>query len=207
MLSLLASLALSAPVYSIVATDPALVRPEPALGPAALTFAPSDDMPEMEYTYIEANALWTDSDAADETLGGVELIGSLELPMNFFAQVTVAHQDNSADLDTFRLGAGYHLPLTSRFDAYGILSFAHAELDGTGIDSKDDGLAGELGLRMLLTPKIELNGRATWVDLGDSDYGVGFGARYYLTDSISLGGRIETLDSDESFAAGLRIEF
>ncbi|MBI5364724.1 MAG: outer membrane beta-barrel protein [Planctomycetes bacterium] len=167
---------------------------------------PSDDVPEMEYTYVEANFLWTDSDDIDETLTGGEFTGSLELPLNFFAQLTLSRQSDDADLDTFRLGAGYHLPLGSRFDAYGLLSLAHLEVDGTANDFDDDGLAAEIGVRLLLTPKLEVNGKVEWADVGDENYGVGIGARYYLMDSISLGGRVEAVDGDESIALGLRLE-
>jgi hypothetical protein len=164
------------------------------------------DLPEMEYTYIEANYLWTDSDALDDDVDGFELTGSLELPLNFFGQITASHQSADADLDAYRIGAGYHLPLGSRIDAYGLLSFAHVEADNSGNDFDDDGVAGELGVRMMVTHKIEVNGRAQWVNVDDDQYGVGVGARYYLMSALSVGGRVDFLDEDESFAVGLRLE-
>lgn len=197
------------PFLALIALEPhstSLVTTELAPPAIALVTVPSDDVPEMEYTYVEANFLWTDSDDIDETLTGGEFTGSLELPLNFFAQLTLSRQSDDADLDTFRLGAGYHLPLGSRFDAYGLLSLAHLEVDGTANDFDDDGLAAEIGVRLLLTPKLEVNGKVEWADVGDENYGVGIGARYYLMDSISLGGRVEAVDGDESIALGLRLE-
>src|SRR5258705_8401742 len=101
------------------------------LPPLATMTAPADDMPEMEYTFVEANFLWTDSHDLDETVDGVQLIGSFELPANFFVQGTASKQTGNADLEFYTVGAGYHLPLTSRFDAFGILSVAVQESNGS----------------------------------------------------------------------------
>ena len=192
------------PLLALIA--PTSIGSETKLAPAVPARAPADDVPEMEYTYVEANYLWTHSDDADENVDGWELTGSLELPLNFFGQVTISRQSADADLDAYRIGAGYHLPLGSRFDAFGILSVAHEEVDGSGDDFDDTGLAAEVGGRMLLRPKLELNGSVEWADVDDSETGLGVGARYYLIDALSLGGRIESVDSDESFSVGLRFE-
>lgn len=183
-----------------------LVEPNHVLVPAVHAVAPAADKPEMEYTYVEANYLWTDSDDLDESLDGWELIGSLELPLNFFAQVQVSQQSDRADLEAWRIGGGYHLPLGSSLDAYGILSVAHTEVDGSDDDFDDEGIAGEVGLRMLLSPKIEVNGSAEWLDVDDDDFTIGVGARYYFTNFLSIGGRVESVDADPSFAVGLRFE-
>ncbi len=188
--------------------DPSSMVPETYSAPTypTLALAPARDVPEMEYTYIELNYIWTDNEEVDETLDGGELTGSLELPLNFFAQLTVSRQSDDADLDTYRIGAGYHLPIGSRLDAFGIVSYAHAEVDGSSNDFDDSGTAGELGLRFLLRPKLELNGSAEWVDVEEDDFGIGVGARFYLIDRFSLGGRVESLDDDLTFAVGARFE-
>ena len=159
----------------------------------------------MEYTYVEANYIVTDSDDLDETLKGVELTGSLELPLNFFGQVTYTRQSNDADVEVWKLGAGYHLPIGSRLDAYGILSYVHAEVSD-GIDDSEDGAAAELGVRFMLLQNVELNGAAKWIDLNEDDYGIAVGARWYLIDRLSFGGRLETIDSDTTVALGARFE-
>lgn len=195
--------------------SPLFAGPEaPAASPTFASLAyrpiapvPSDDTPEMEYTYIELNYLWTDSHDLDDSIDGAELTGSLELPLNFFGQLTVTRQSaGGTDVDTYRLGAGYHLPLGSRIDAYGILSYVHAEVD-VGENIKDDGAAAELGLRFLLLPNLEVNGAAKWIDVNEDDYGVALGARWYLMDRLSFGGRYETIDNDDTVALGARFEF
>src|SRR5690349_17806282 len=59
-------------------TSGSLLLPAAPLRPVAPVV--SDDLPSMEYTYVEANYIVTDSHDLDETLKGVELTGSLELP-------------------------------------------------------------------------------------------------------------------------------
>lgn len=201
MSSLLALLALSFPAPTVAAAEPALApAPLAALAPLA------GDMPEMEYTYVEANYLWTDSDAADESVGGAEFIGSLELPLNFFLQGAYTIQDDNVDLETYRLGAGWHFGLIPRLDVYGLVSYVHAEIDGSTADFSSDGVAADLGARFLLTDSFEINGALKWLDVENEQSGVSLGARFYITDSISLGGRVDLLEDDESYGAGLRLE-
>jgi hypothetical protein len=192
---------------------PSLVAPGTsslALAPYPLValppLPPSDDVPQMEYTYVEANYLWTDSDDLDESIDGIELTGSLELPLNFFGQLTVTRQSSGGtDVDTYRLGAGYHLPVGSRLDAYGLLSYVHAKVDD-GIDDSEDGAAAEVGLRFMLLTNLEVNGAVKYINLDEDDYGVAVGARWYLIDRLSFGGRLESIDSDTTVALGARFE-
>ena len=165
------------------------------------------ETPELSFRYVELNYLITDSDDADETLGGLELLGSLELPLNFFCQASISSQSDDADLDQYRLGAGYHLPIGDLVMAYGLLSYARTEVDDTGDDFDDNGGAGELGARMLASPKLELNGAAKWVNVDDNDFGLSLGARWYFTKAVSLGGRIDSIEGEDSIALGARFQF
>jgi hypothetical protein len=195
----------------VVDLDPAASEPLPTFGaPSALTtYSPAprpDDFPEMEYTYVEANYLVRDSDAANETLDGWELTGSFELPANIFLQATVNKLSGDADLTGYRVGAGWHFGFTSRFDAYGILSYDNLKLDGSGNDFSDDSVAAEVGLRVLLTRSIEVNGRGQWTDTGDGDPSFGVGGRFYFSGALSAGLRVDTTGNDTIVAGGLRFE-
>jgi len=189
---------------SAITPAPSVSLPEPSL--AGLTLAPVEDAPEMEYTYIEANFLWTDSDGLGEELTGGEITGSLELPLNLFVQLTGSQLSDSTDVDQYRLGVGWHFGLIPRLDAYGIASYAETEIDGSGGSFDDEGWVFELGLRFLLTDSLEVNGSMEWVDLDESDVGGSLGVRYYIIDALSLGARVETLDSDETISVGARFE-
>jgi hypothetical protein len=167
----------------------------------------STPLPALAYSYIEADFLWTDFDDANENVTGFEFLGSVAFAKQAFAQISYSRQSNDADLDRFRIGAGYHMPLGPSFDAYGLLSIAHDELSDSGDDFSDTGLAAEVGLRTLVTSTFEVSGAVEWVDVHDSNFGLRFGARYFLTDSLSLGGRAEFIDNDVTFGAGLRLQF
>lgn len=215
-MNLLCLLASTLPTQPHFEFEPSLAELSRGIGSSieTVSFAPytpavplATEYPELEYTYIEANYIWTDSDDLDDTLDGWEATGSLELPLNFFLQASVSDQSADADVSTYRIGAGWHFGFTSLLDAYGILSFAHVEVDNSPSDFSDDGMAGELGLRFMLTRKLELNGRGQWVDIEDSEAGYGVGARWYITESLSLGANIDEIDNDEVVSAGVRLEF
>ena len=165
-----------------------------------------EEFPEMEYTYVEADYVWMDSNFSNDNLNGWNLVGSFELPLNFFVQGTLLDQSGDADITTYKLGAGWHFGFLRRFDAYGILSYAHVDVNGTSNDVTDDGPAGELGLRMMLTKKIEVNGRFLWANVEDSNTGAGVGGRFYLSEALSLGANYDSFDSQDTVTAGVRFE-
>jgi hypothetical protein len=179
---------------------------EPSLAAAPFaTSLPQDDKPGFSYTYVEGNYTWLDSDAAHDTLNGLELTGSLELPLNFFVQLTSSTLNGDADLDELRLGAGWHFSLGDTLDAYGLLSYVDQKFD-SGV-SDEDGITGDAGVRLMLTPKIEVGGYGEWANIDDSEVGLGATARYYLTSRLSLGTRVLLIDSGNLWAAGLRFQF
>lgn len=203
-------------LYSVLSTSTA---PAPEASAAALALDPvaafaaspapmlQDTKPSgFSYTFVEANYVWFQPDAIDEDLDGFELKASLEIFLNIFLQGAYAALSDDSDLDVYRIGAGWHLPIGETLDLYGILSFASSELD-TVTDVDEDGLAAEVGARFWLTPKFELNGNVEWLDLDESDMGAGVGVRWYFMDRLSLGLGVETLDSDETYTTGVRFSF
>lgn len=193
-------------LLSVLPAQPAsFVEPLPLVRPvrAALEV---DEFPQMEYTYVEASYVSLDNGQIDERLDGWDLTGSFELPMNFFLQASVRQLSAGADLDQYRIGAGWHFGLVPRLDAYGILSYQDVELSGSGSDYSDGGAGAELGLRFALLKKLELNGRVQWSDLENSDTSAGLGARWYLTERFSLGANYDDAGGDALITAGLRFE-
>lgn len=166
----------------------------------------SDNPSGFSYTFVEANYVMYEPDGSNESLDGFEFKASLEIILNIFLQGSYSVLSDDSDLDLYRIGAGWHLPIGETLDLYGILSFASAELDGV-TDVDEDGLAANVGARFWLTDKFELNGEVEWLDLDESDMGVGAGVRWYLMERISLGLGVETLDSDETYTVGARFSF
>jgi hypothetical protein len=193
-------------LLSLLPNQPA-VEPVPTVvfsSPAAA--AAPEEFPPLEYTYAEASYVWLDSDALNEKIDGWELLGSFELPMNFFLQGSARKQSGDTDLTTYKLGAGWHFGLVGRLDAYGILSYQHLEADGPGGNSNDDAAAGELGLRFSLLRNLELNTRGQWADVGDRDVSYGLGARFYMTERFSVGANWDEAGNDTLITAGVRVE-
>ena len=163
------------------------------------------DRPGFSYTYAELNYILLDSDAADDNINGGELAGSLELPLNLFIQAGVSTLSGDADLEEYRLGAGWHFGLGQLIDAFGILSFVDHNYD-SGI-SDESGVTADAGVRFALTPKIELTGYGEWADVEDSEVGLGLGGRFYLTERLSLGLRTLIIDSGNEWVGGVRFQF
>jgi len=212
LLNLLVATLPTQPLYAIepVATEPlaafgAPVEPNPFLAYSPIARAP-EDFPEMEYTFIEANYVWLDSKIADGNLDGYELTGSFELPLNIFLQATVSQLSGDSDLTRQRIGAGWHIGFTSRFDAYGILSYEKLELEDSGADFDDDSPAAEVGLRVLITRGFEVNGRSQWSDNGAGDASLGLGARFYFSENLSIGARFDSTGDEDTGSIGLRFE-
>jgi hypothetical protein len=186
------------PATSLVAlSEPGMAGPsiaEPALAQTQKGFS---------YTYAELNYKSFDSDDADQTFDGFELKGSFEIMLNIFLQASYQKLSDDFDLDRYRFGAGWHLPVGDKLDLFGILSYAKDDVEGPG---SEDGIQGEVGGRFWLLEKVELNGEAIWADVDDSAFGVGVGARWYPIDLLSLGFNVETLDSDTTYTLGVRAQ-
>jgi hypothetical protein len=163
------------------------------------------DKPGFSYTYVELNYTWFDSDAAGSSLDGVELIGSLELPLNLFVQLTGSSYSGDLDLIEYRLGAGWHFSLGETVDLYGILFWVDQNYSGGFSDQ--NGAAADVGVRFAVTPKIELGGYGEWADIDNSNVGLGLTGRYYFGGALSLGARVLFIDSGDQWAAGLRFQF
>jgi hypothetical protein len=97
------------------------------------------------------------------------------------------------------------LPPGSTIDAFGLLSYVDQNFN-SGI-SDESGVTGDAGVRLAVTPKIEVSGYGEWADVEKSEVGFGAGARYYLTERLSLGVRALFIDTGDQWVGGLRFQF
>jgi opacity protein-like surface antigen len=195
---------------ALLLAPPAPVASDPELASAAAMFATApapveDARPGFSYTYVELNYTRMDPDSTNEHIDGLELTGSLGLPLGFFVQATDAQLNGTVDLNQYRLGGGWHFALGSTIDGYGVLSYSGQNYNN-GV-SDQNGVIGDLGVKFAVTPKIELNGYGEWADVSKSAAGLGLGVRYFLTDRISLGLRGLFIDTGDEWAAGVRFQF
>jgi hypothetical protein len=161
---------------------------------------------KLDYDYVELDYAYVDLDGVPGHQSGIAMLGSYQFFNNFFLEGTVIAGRGDVDLDTYKIGAGYHFGLTSQLDLVGQLSYVHEHFHQVLSDL--DGYQLDLGVRYLLTEQWELNGFVEFRHLhNDDDVGVQIGGRYYLTGPFSLGANIETIDNDNTFTAGVRFQF
>jgi hypothetical protein len=157
------------------------------------------------YTYAELNYVYTDLDGVSGSLNGFDATLSWNLLAGLFVVGTYGNNDGNVDIETYKIGAGYHIGLGDKLDILGVLSYAYNTVGGGVPDV--DGYELDVGARFMLFEKLEVNGLLEWIDLDDENLGVELGARFYLMNHLSVGATVETVDNDFRFTAGARFQF
>lgn len=179
----------------------------------SFTSAVADD---LSYNYIELGYMNAELD--DDLAGfsvdgdGFGVRGAFELNEDWFVAVgySAIGFDFGVDLDQLSVGAGYRFGLSNGADFYAALSYLRAEVSASGFGSADeDGYGLTVGVRGMLTDKVELNGRIGYSDLGDGADGTAFGAGalYSFTDSFALGFDLEIDEDVTLYGVGARFYF
>ncbi len=154
------------------------------------------------YNYIEGSYQRVDLDidfGPSVDGDGFGIGGSYELAENWhiFAGYSTIGFDFDIDLNELAVGAGYHADISDNTSFYANLAYVSAEIDVVGFGSVDDnGYGVMVGLRGMVTDRVELDGSLSYVDLGDGADGTALGgsALYAFSDSLSAG---VTLGFDE----------
>jgi hypothetical protein len=112
-----------------------------------------------------------------------------------FANYRNADFNFGNDLGQLAVGAGYHVPLSANTDFFGELAYVDVTASANGFGSiGDNGIGATIGARGMLTPKFELQGTLSYVDLGGGSDGTSIGVAGWY----SFGGK---------FAAGVTADF
>jgi len=176
---------------------------------------------DLSYTYVQGGYQRIDID--DDFIGSIDGDGfglgfSFEVGENFFiaGSYGTAELDTDAffgltvDYDQTDIGLGYHGAVSDKTDFYGILSWVKAEASISGFASEDDdGYGLTVGLRSMVTDKVELEGHIGYVDLGDSGDGtaVGVGALYAFTPNFAAGATVDFDEDVTTYGIGARVYF
>lgn len=155
---------------------------------AALAETPS-------YNYIEGSYQFVDLDidfGSNVDGDGFGVGGSYELAENWhiFAGYSMIGFDFGIDLNELSVGAGYHADISDTTSFYANLAYVSAEIDVDTLGSVDEnGYGLMVGLRGMVTDRLELDGNLSYVDLGDGADGTALGvsALYAFGDSFSAG--------------------
>lgn len=170
----------------------------------------------LSYSFVELGYVDTEIDDADVDGDGLALRGSWGINDQFhvFAEYLDLGFDLNIDANTFEIGGGMRWPMGTNLDLYGTVSYLQAEVEvpGPGLQrfsADDDGFGVGLGLRTLLTDKVELGGKIDYRDLDDSGNDTTFGVsgRYYLTSQWAIGMDIDFDDDGTTWIAGGRFDF
>ncbi len=175
----------------------------------ALPFAAAAaDAPD--YTYIQGGYLNVDFDDFNLDGDGFAVGGSYALHKNvhLLADYQSVELDGDADFSAFSIGGGINYPLRTGFDLVGRLRFIDAEIDGPGGD--DTGFQLEAGARLMINPRLELNGALRHTDVTealDGTTSVVLGGSFEVIDNLTLGGDLELSDDLTTFFLRARWHF
>lgn len=161
----------------------------------------------FSYTYAELDYRYVDSEIGGDSVDGLALRGSYEVNPNLYFLASFSRLSDDGDLDEYRLGGGYKMPVSDRIDVFGQLSFVREEYDLDDNDDSENGFSLEAGARMWLTEQVEVNNRLEYRDVADNGWGVGIGARYYVSPMVSLGGEFEAINGNEDLLLGVRFQW
>lgn len=215
------------------------------LAPASATADVSYTYLELDYVNVDTDlserVADTDVDARLKTDddGGFRLGGSWNFYDNWHVFGEYQQAENDIDIDgtvtgtpinasgdfdvtRWRLGAGYAYPLKPELSLYGRLSYDYIEFDDvdvTGVDdldTDDDGLGAEAGVRWFAATPFELQGYVRYTSVGDvetddedefdNDVLVGVSARYYFKDMYGIQAGYE-IGEINTFNIGARVQF
>jgi len=140
---------------------------------------------------------------------GPGISGSFEVGENWFIGVgyrTIGF-DFDVDFDQLNVGFGYHTAISANTDFFGTLSYLSVDASGAGGSASESGYGINVGVRAMVTDKLELDGVLGYSDLGDGADGttIGAAAIYNFTEAFSLGVNVEV--EDDAFGYGVGVRF
>ena len=186
------------------------------LGIALLLLAGPALAADINYNYGQLGYQWV---TINDVFPGVDVDGdgfgfggAFEMGDSVFVQA--GYQQTSFefgfDLDQLQAGVGYHAALSQSTDFFAVLSWVRAEVVASGGGyAKEDGYGATIGVRAMVTEKLELDGTISYVDLGDGADGtaVGAAAIYSFTEIFSLVLDAGFEEDAVSYGVGVRLYF
>jgi hypothetical protein len=102
------------------------------------------------------------------------------------------------------VGAGVNYPLSETVDLVGQAAWVRLEVE----NFDEDGLGLFGGVRAMVTPRLELNGGVSYVDIDDSDDpSLDVGLVYSFTDRFAVRAGASFSDAATSLGIGVRLYF
>jgi opacity protein-like surface antigen len=197
--------------FSSIGSPLEVRTPDPLL---AATLMPEPVAPpvlgssKFSYTYAQLDYVYSDLHDVPGHQDGYNAIASLNLMAGFYLQGNYSYGSGSGtNLETYRIGAGYHLSITDELDLFGLISYEHDYAKSGGVSGTGTGYEFDGGARFKLAERLELDGQFELNHVDETDFGVLLGARFYILDPLSVGLSGEWIDQDFRMALGARFQF
>lgn len=179
------------------------------VGAALLVGNAQAESTELSYSYIEGglSVLDLDGDPFDRE-GGFNFRGSVELNENFYLQGSWDRWEVlGEDLDSFKFGVGYRMPIADATDAFFEGSYIRAEVDSLDLD--DDGARVDAGIRHSFGRNLEgrVFGGFAYTD-EDESFVSGVDALMKIEENFGLNVGYENVEFDDHiFRINARFSF
>jgi len=176
----------------------------------------ADNTGGPSYNYIEGG--YAAANLGDGDFDGYSLAGSFGFADHWYGSATyrsVDDNDFDVTLDETTVNLGYHTAIQTNVDFIAELGYVNfgADIDGLGDDSSD-GYRVAAGVRAMVSPSVELQGKLTYTDISDFDsneVGVAGGAIWHFNETWGLTGSYEhtqLFDEDmDTWGLGVRATF
>ena len=178
---------------------------------AVSTAAMADDL-NYNFLSLGYERIELDDDFGFDVDGdGWTIGGSFEVGESWFlfAGYGMADFDFGIDLDQWAAGGGYHLPMADNVDFVATLSYQRADVSAGSLSVDDDGFGASVGIRAMVSERVELNGSINYVDFGDFGDETSFGGSAWLnlTEQFALGLGVSFSDDATEYGLGGRLYF
>jgi len=177
--------------------------------------AQAADSNGISYNYVEGG--YTHADWSDGNFDGFSLDGSIGFAEHWYGSASyrkVDENDFDVTLDETQVNLGWHTAIQQNMDFFAELGYVNMGVDIEDFgDESENGYRAGLGVRALVAPNFELNGKVTYTDISDldSEFGVGVGAVWHFNQTWGLTGSYEhtrLLDEDMNiWGVGVRASF
>lgn len=197
---------------------------------AALPFAASAQQAPggLNYNYVEGGYVATNLDHGDGDVDadGFGANGSVALSDNFHLFGGFNQQETDrfgflgtrveTDVNQWRLGVGYNLPIASNTDLVARAAYEKFEVEDItvnglnyDINDGDDGYSAEVGVRSALGANFEGSLMAGYEDFGDGadDFYGRVGALVKFNQNWGLAGDVKIADGDTQWFVGPRLSW
>lgn len=152
----------------------------------------------LSYSHVDLG--YVSADAGGATVDGISLDLSYRFSDPWYGVLGYADVEDSS---TLRIGGGWRTPLRQDFDLFveaALLSVEYGPFS-------DDGFMAGVGLRAMVSPAVELNGRVDMVDVGGgSDSSLTVGGVYHL-EKVGFIAEFSSDDAADAILFGVRIKF